>query len=409
MNVQKQTTQTILIGMTGGVESTVAAYLLKKQGYKVIGVSLVLFDHEEDPGPFAEFMIKDLNAVKEICESLDISFYAINAKDEFKASVTDNVVGRILSGQHFEPIVFFNQMLVKVLRDRGLKRFQTKLVATGHYAKILKNQRSSVFELMVSNDLQNDQSYELSLLDKDDLENLQLPLSELQKTEVQKIYGLLKARNVERSPLSLFSVMSDPRRIAFVEAHSSKDLRRKGNIYDHFSEASICEHRGIHFYRVGMKNIQINNELKIDPELEVISIVPYKGNIFLDYPHKLKYKTIFLKNMVISHNLDVSVPLTGYIKLNPKGEKLECKVYLKSNQHALVVLEKEQTGHLLVPGSFVVFYHRQREKGKVYFSGIVEISGNFIEGDDYFTLPFTSSEEKREEGLIRKPAERLQL
>ena len=74
---------------------------------------------------------------------------------------------------------------------------------------------------------------------------------------------------------------------------------------------------------------------------------------------------------------------------------------------ALVVLDDEQQHQLLPPGSYVVFYHRKADKGKVYLSGAVEISGNFIEGDDYFTLPFTSSEEKREESLIRKPAERL--
>lgn len=407
MAITKNMNQPILIGMTGGIESTVAAYLLKKQGFRVIGIGLLLFDQDDDPGPFKEFAITDLSGVKEICDSLDIPFYAVNAKDEFQAFVSDNVIGRVLSGQNFEPIVFFNQMLIKVLRDKAEKRFQTKLVATGHYAKILKNQRSGVFELMVANDIQNDQSYELSALGKDDLENLQLPLAELQKTEVLKIYKLINAKKIERNKKSLFHVMSDNRLIPFVEKYSSKDLRRKGNIYNHYTEASICEHKGIHLYRVGMKNIQIHPEIKIDPELEVISIVPYKGNIFLEYGNKLKFKTIYLKNVLFSHHLDVSIPLSGFLKFSPKGEKYECKVYVKNNNHVLVVLEKEETGYLLVPGSYAVFYHRQHDKGKIFLSGMVELSGNFLEGDDYYTLPFSSSEEKHEEGILRKPVERL--
>ena len=397
----------ILIGMTGGIESTVAAYLLKKQGYKVIGVALTFFDQDEDAGPFHEYNVSDLQAVKEVCESLDIPFYAVNAKDEFQAYVIDNIIGRILSGQTFEPIIYFNQMLLKVLREKAQKKFNTSDVATGHYAKILKNQRTGVFELMVSNDLASDQSYELSALGKEDLENLTLPLSELQKSEVQKIYDLVKVRKIERDKKSLFQVIRDPRFTKFLEARTPLDLRRKGNIYDHYSEASIAEHKGIHLFRVGQKNIFLHPEIKIDPELEVISIVPFKGNIFLDYGHKLKYKTIYLKNIVLSHNLDVSQPLIGYVKLNPLGEKISCKVFLKNNSHALVVLDDEQTNHLLPAGSYVVFYHRKEDKGKIYLSGAVEVSGNFIEGDDYFTLPFTSSEEKREESLIRKPAERL--
>ena len=397
----------ILIGMTGGIESTVAAYLLKKQGHKVIGIALTFFDQDEDPGPFKEYNVSDLQSVKEICESLDIAFYAVNAKDEFQAYVTDHVIGRILSGQTFEPIIYFNQMLLSVLREKAQKKFNTTEVATGHYAKILKNQRSGVFELMVSNDLASDQSYELSGLSKEDLENLSLPLSELQKSEVQKIYDLVKVKKVDRDKKSLYQVMLDSRMAKFLEARTPLDLRRKGNIYDHYNEASIAEHKGIHLFRVGQKNIFIHPEIKIDPELEVISIVPFKGNIFLDYRHKLKFKSIYLKKIVISHNLDISQPLIGYVKLSPQGEKLSCKVFLKNNLHALVVLDDEQQHQLLSPGSYVVFYHRKADKGKVYLSGAVEISGNFIEGDDYFTLPFTSSEEKREESLIRKPAERL--
>ncbi len=407
MAILKNIQETVIIGLTGGIESTVAAYLLKKQGYKVIGVSLVLFEQDDDPGPFADYCISDLNIVKKICDSLDILFYAINAKDEFQAYVSDNVVGRVLSGQGFQPIIFFNQMLLKVLREKAGKRFNSKLVSTGHYAKILKNQRSSVYELMVSNDLKNDQSYELSGLGKDDLENLLLPLAELQKSEVMKIYNLINVAKVERNSTALFHVMSDSRLINYVEKHSSKDLRRKGNIYNHFNEASICEHKGIHLYRVGMKNLQIHPEIKIDPDLEVISIVPFKGNIFLEYASKLKFKSIYLKNVLFSHNLDISIPLTGFLKMSADGEKIGCKVYVKNNQHVLIVLDVEQKGYLLVPGSYVAFYNRASDKGKIYFSGIVEVSGNFIEGDDYFTLPFTSSEEKREEGLIHKPIERL--
>ncbi len=155
--------------MTGGVESTVAAYLLKKQGYRCIGIGLQLFADGEEAGPFADVAVLDLNKIKGICNYLDIPFYAVNAADIFTDKVLDPLVGRVLSGQTFEPLVFLNSVLLEVLLEKA-KKFQTTLVATAHYAKVLKNQKTGAFELMVANDLEFDQSYSLARLEQKHLE-----------------------------------------------------------------------------------------------------------------------------------------------------------------------------------------------------------------------------------------------
>lgn len=378
--------KTVLIAMTGGIESTVSAYLLKKQGYKCIGIGLQLFLDGEETGPFCDVAVLDLNKIKNICNYLDIPFYAVNAVDIFAYHVLDPLVGRVLSGHTFEPLVFLNRVLLEVMIEKS-KKFQTNLIATAHYAKVLKNQKTGSFELMVANDLENDQSYSLAGLSQKHLENLILPLSEIRKKEVEKISELIKVEFIPRIKSKYKHIMHDPRMINLVEARSSTDLRRLGSIYDYASDNSLCEHLGIHRYYVGQSNLVFDKktELQIDPLKEIISIVPFKGNIFIDFPNKLKYQNVLISQFQASANLDMSLSLSCFAKISPKGEKVSCRLYFKNNKQVLVAFDEEHQG-LLIPGQFVVFYTRQGIKGKVIGAGLVEVAGVFDEYG-YNTLP----------------------
>lgn len=397
----KTTNKTVLIAMTGGLESVVSAYLLKKQGYRCIGIGFQLFEANVDPGPFSEVVISDLNRVKTICSYLDIPFYAVDASEEFSYSVVDPVVGRILSGQTYEPLVFLNLVLIELLIKKAAK-FNTKLIATGHYAKVLKNQKSGSFELIVANDLEHDQSYLLSRLDQQHLENLILPLSEIRKKEVEKIGELIKVDFQKRSKHSIHQIMRDPRMINFVESRSSRDLRRVGSVFDYREAGAICEHQGIHHFYVGQKNAITKIENQIDPQKEVISIVPFKGNVFIDYSNRLKYTHALICKFVPAAHLDTTLPLLVYVKMSPTVAKIPCRLYFKNNDTCVVDFENERSG-LLVAGQLFVFYSRELDKGKVLGSGIVEVGGVFKK-EGFNTLPINRRDvdEEDEDGTKYK-------
>jgi len=391
---EKNPTKTVLVAMTGGLESTVAAFLLKKQGYRCIGMGLQLFPADENPGPFEEVMISDLNRVKDICNYLDIPFYAVNASEIFADQVLDPTIGRVLSGQTFEPLIYLNHMLFQVLLEKG-KKFQTSLVATGHYAKVLKNQKTGAFELMCANDLEHDQSYLLSRLEQVHLENLILPLSEIRKKEVEKIGELIKVDFLKRPKDKCYQLMRDPRMPKLVEDNSPDDLRKTGTIYEYSLESSVCEHTGIHHFYVGKNNLLGKGDIQIDPLKQVISIVPFKANIFIDYPDRLKYQQAAVTCFTPAKGLDMSLPMSAYVKMSPKGEKHPCRIYFKNNQMLLVDFDQEQPG-LLVTGSYLVFYNRQNDKGKILGSGLVDVAGVFDQYN-YHTLPSIKEDQDEEE------------
>lgn len=393
---EKSAQKVVLIAMTGGIESTVAAYLLKKQGYKCIGIGMECFSDGLEPGPFRDVAILDPNKIKNICDYLDMPFYVVNASDIFSDKILDPLVGRVLSGQTFEPLVFLNTLLFDILLEKAAK-FQTNLIASAHYAKVLKNQKTGAFEIFVANDLEHDQSYSLSNLEQKHLENLILPLSEIRKKEVEKISELIKVEFIPRIKSKFDHIMHDPRMAQLVEVRAPKDLKKTGSFFDYSTDTSIGEHEGIHHYYVGQSNLILDKKNKnlIDPLKQIISIASYKGNIFIDYPDKLKYQHVHIVEFYPSANLDMSTPLTCYIKISPKGEKTQCRLHFKNNAQALVEFDTPRPG-LLVPGQFVVFYNRHGEKGKILGAAIVETAGVFSEFS-YNTLPKKSQEKEEEE------------
>jgi tRNA-specific 2-thiouridylase len=311
-------------------------------------------------------------------------FYAVNATAVFKDQVLDYVIGRVLSGQTFEPIVFYNRVLMDVLQEKK-KKFNTNLMATGHYAKVLKNQKTGTFEVMVANDLVNDQSYLISRLDKSHLDGLLLPLSEIRKTEVEKISKLIKVDYIQRNKSNRAHIMHDPRMITLIEARVPKDLRKPGAIYKYHDDTNFGDHAGIYHYYIGKKGIKLRPEIDIDPELEVISIVPFKGNVFLGYRNELKFKHALIVQFIPADGLDLTLPINAFVKTGVAVEKLACTIYFKNNRTCIIEYKEEQVGSL-VQGQFVAIYTRQGEKGKILGSGIVELSGVFANGN-YHNLP----------------------
>ena len=177
--------QKIMVGMSGGVDSSVAAYLLKKQGYEVTGVTFKLWDDPTlESGCCSADDVRDAAYV---CQQLGIPHYVLNYKDLFRQEVVGPFAGEYLRGRTPNPCISCNRYIKFGAFSHKLRELDFDLMATGHYACCGYNEATGRWELQRAVHPQKDQSYVLYNLTQEQLAHIRLPLGALHKTEVREI------------------------------------------------------------------------------------------------------------------------------------------------------------------------------------------------------------------------------
>ncbi len=379
MYVTKSTGKTVLVGMTGRVDSTVAAYLLRKQGYSPIGVGVVLYDSnlvkKYDRDFFSSYHIQDLNEVKKVCDGLEIPFYAVNASEEFKSVVLDAAVSARLAGEHFNVQNAVTKIIVNTLIAK-MKSLKADFIATGHYARIQFNRKTSEYSLMSANEPIADQSYAMASLDQKALSRIILPLADIRLKEVEKISETMGVdtcpndRDVRRTEKFFFSDSF----VKYVENNSPKSLRKKGPIIDLEIDSFCADHSGVHRHYVGEEDVRAEYTT-LDSRLMVVKIHAPRQVVYVANRSGIKVTKCSLKKVLINKKQDVSVPLSAFVQFGVASERLACTVFFKCNNTILIELDDE-SNVVVAPGTFAVIYSKEGSGGKVIGGGTVHRSGD---------------------------------
>jgi len=296
--------------MSGGVDSSVAALLLKQQGHEVIGVSMKLSDMPENPDVKTSgcCSVKDFNDARCICDSLGIPFYAMNFKEQFKEKVMNNFVSEYLKGRTPNPCVLCNQ---EIKFDAFLKKAEelgADYVATGHYARIKKE--GEEYSLLKGTDPQKDQTYFLFSLGQKELSRILFPVGDLTKPEVRRIAHAhqLKTKDKPESQEVCFVPNDDPG--AFIDGYVQKspqppfsseggsasggDKGGQGGIFIDTQGNIVGKHRGIHHYTLGQRR---GIQVAMGKRFYVKSIDLPSHRITLSEDHELYQKSLLALNI----------------------------------------------------------------------------------------------------------------
>ncbi len=363
----------VLVAMSGGVDSSVAAALLKSQGYQVIGVHLQLWDQgESNQEKFGArcCSLVDSNDARRVCDKMGIPFYMINAQDVFREKVVDYFVHEYLQTRTPNPCVQCNNAVkFDYLFDRA-QELDCDFMATGHYAQVRMDSGEQKARLHKAGDSKKDQSYFLFGMTQKALQMTMMPLGGLNKEHVRKLgieFGLTQVADKPDSQEICF--IGDEGYQGFIEKNASEDLRKSGVIRT-VKGQTLGSHSGLFRYTIGQKK-GLNINLK--EEKEGLCVVGFDMNtqaLIVGNESDLMKDELVATRMNWLQIPDLVRPFECHARIRAHHQEAPCKVTVFKNDTVHVKFDQPQRA--ITPGQAVVFYL----KDEVIGGGFIERAGS---------------------------------
>ena len=350
----------VVVAMSGGVDSSTVAGMMKKDGYKVIGITLKLYDEGKEVATSKQCCSgQDIMDAKRVAQKLNIDHKILYYQNKFKQGVIDNFVESYLKGETPIPCVQCNQTVKFKDLFEVAKDLKADALITGHYVKsITTDNQTNMYKAIDEN---RDQSYFLFNTTREQLNYLRFPLGGLLKDETREIAKKLEL-NVADKPDSQDICFVPNGDYASVIQKFRPDSFKKGNIKN-LDGKVIGVHNGIINFTIGQrKGIKVSDE---NP-LYVLSINADKNEIIVGPKEKLGKKNIFLKNVnILGNKNDFNKNI--FVKVRSTGNLLEAKINLDQDNKAEVKLIYPEDG--ISPGQACVFYKKDKIGFKVLGGG----------------------------------------
>lgn len=341
----------VVVGMSGGVDSSVAAYLLKEQGYDVVGVTMQIWQDQDVFVQSQEGGCCGLSAVEDarrVAEQLEIPYYVMNFKADFQKSVIDYFVSEYEKGRTPNPCIACNRYVKwESLLQRSLE-IGADYIATGHYARILRlpNGRYSIRNSVTA---AKDQTYALYNLTQEQLAHTLMPVGEYEKMQIREI--------AEKIGLPVAS-KQDSQDICFVPDHDyagfiAKETGREGEPGNFVDEEGniLGRHKGIIHYTIGQRK---GLGISADTPIFVKELRPNTNEVVL-----CKSESLFRRNLRVSHvnymaepHLTEPVRAIGKVRYSHKGAP--CILYPQPD--GTLIGEFDEPQRAMTPGQAAVFY-----------------------------------------------------
>ncbi len=350
---------TVVVAMSGGVDSSTVAGMMKKEGFKVIGVTLKLYDDTKETAYSKQCCAgQDILDAKRVANQLNIQHKILYYQSKFKQGVIDNFVDSYLKGETPVPCIQCNKTVKFNDLFKEAKKLKADALVTGHYVKSVTN--NNVTEMYRAIDKNRDQSYFLFNTTREQLNFLRFPLGSMLKSETRNIAKELKL-NVANKPDSQDICFVPNGDYVSVINKLKPDSFKKGNIKD-INGKVLGVHDGIINFTIGQRR---GIKVAAKEPLYVLDINSDLNEIIIGNKNDLLKKNILLRDLNLlcdKHVLSNEI----FVKIRSTGRLIKSKVKLK-NGTAELELNEDEYG--ISPGQACVFYSKDELGEKVLGGG----------------------------------------
>ena len=337
-----------LIAMSGGVDSSVAAYLIKKQGYYPEGITLKLCSFNEDEPTCCTS--KDIEDAKEVCKNLHIPHRVINFTDNFNKKVIDKFVNTYIEGGTPNPCVDCNRYikfskLFEIAKEEGFD-----YVVTGHYARVEFDEKSGRYLLKKGTDESKDQSYVLYSLTERQLSKILFPLGGMTKDEIRKIAEKEGLVNADKPDSQDICFVKDGKYGQFIEKYTGKKSP-EGDFID-LSGNKLGTHKGIINYTIGQRK---GLGLSLKQPMFVVKKDIEKNRVILGFTEDLMSRSLIADevNLIAYDKLNEDIKVT--VKTRYKQKEAPATLTPLGNGKIKVIFDEPQRA--ITKGQAAVFYN----------------------------------------------------
>lgn len=339
-----------LIAMSGGVDSSVAAFLTKEKGFECMGVTMKLFHNDEvDIRENTCCSLEDVEDARSVAYRLGMPYYVFNFSDRFKEDVIDKFVEAYENGRTPNPCIDCNRYLKFDKLFARAQELGYDYVVTGHYARIEFNEKTGRYLLKKSVDLNKDQSYVLYSMTQEQLSHVMFPIGGMSKPEARKIAEENGFVNAKKHDSQDICFVVNGKYSDFIESYTGKNFP-EGDFVDKNGNF-MGRHKGIIRYTVGQRK---GLGLALDHPMYVIEVNPKNNTVVIGENEDLFSTSVTAKNINLISVSDMYEPMRVKAKVR----------YRQSEQWATVVqtdedtlkIEFDQPQRAITKGQAVVLY-----------------------------------------------------
>ena len=339
--------------MSGGVDSSVAAALLQQQGYEVVGISLKLWPKElcdTVPKDRVCCSVRDIEDARQVADRLQIPFYVLDASQHFQSRVIDYFVNAYAAGETPNPCVACNRYIKCGYLWEQAQAFGADWLATGHYAKVVRDPASGRMAIHEAADSQKDQSYVLFQLTQEQLSHLLLPLGDLDKPRVRAIAQELGLTSVAEKP--------DSQEICFVPAGGYREFiapramsgLEAGPIETRDGRV-LGQHQGIALFTVGQRK---GLGIAVGHPLYVVAIESDRNAVIVGDEEELRQRSCRIRDAAWMSGEGLASPRRVGVKIRYHHPK--SPAWIRPALDGLVDVEFDEPQLAVAPGQAAVFY-----------------------------------------------------